>query len=107
MRLQIKAKGFELTPSLRQFVEEKMMSLEKYVSRWDENNDSILLTVEVAKNTKHHNKGEVFYAEANLDIPKHLLRVEETNADMHAAIDVLRDRLKKELLKLKDKLADH
>ena len=106
MRLQIKAKGFELTPSLRQFVEEKMTSLEKYVSRWDES-DSVLLTVEVAKNTKHHNKGEVFYAEANLDIPKHLLRVEETNEDMHAAVDVLRDRLKNELLKLKDKLADH
>ncbi len=106
MRLQIKAKGFELTPSLKQFVEEKMTSLEKYVSRWDEN-DSVLLTVEVAKNTKHHNKGEVFYAEANLDIPKHLIRVEETGEDMHAAVDVLKDRLKNELLKLKDKLADH
>ena len=106
MRFQVKAKGFELTPSLQQFVEEKMMGLEKYVSRWDENN-SVLLTVEVAKNTKHHNKGEVFYAEANLQIPKHLLRVEETAEDMHAAIDILKDRLKNELLKLKDKLADH
>ena len=106
MRFQVKAKGFELTPSLQQFVEEKMMSLEKYVSRWDENN-SVLLTVEVAKNTKHHNKGEVFYAEANLQIPKHLLRVEETAEDMHTAIDILKDRLKNELLKLKDKLADH
>lgn len=106
MRFQVKAKGFELTPSLQQFVEEKMMGLEKYVSRWDEN-DSVLLTVEVAKNTKHHNKGEVFYAEANLQIPKHLLRVEETADDMRAAVDILKDRLKNELLKLKDKLADH
>ncbi len=106
MRLQIKAKGFELTPSLQQFVEEKMGGLGKYVSRWDEN-DALLMTVEVAKTTNHHNKGEVFYAEANLDIPKHLLRVEETAEDMHAAIDVLKDRMKNELLKLKDRLADH
>lgn len=106
MRLQIKAKGFDLTPSLQQFVEEKMSGLEKYVSRWDEN-DSVLLIVEVAKTTNHHNKGEIFYAEANLEIPKHLLRVEETGEDMHAAIDMMKDRLKNELLKLKDKLSDH
>lgn len=106
MRLQIKSKGFELTPSLQQFVEEKMGVLGKYVSRWDEN-DALLLTVEVAKTSNHHNKGEIFYAEANLDIPKHFLRVEEKNEDMHAAIDVLRDRLKNELLKLKDRMTDH
>ena len=106
MRLQLKAKGFDLTPAIQQFVESKMMSLEKYVSRWDKG-DSVLLAVEVAKSTNHHNKGEIFYAEANLDIPKHLLRVEETGEDMHAAVDMLKDRLKNELLKLKDKLADH
>ncbi len=102
MRIQISAKGFELTPSLQEFVEEKMMSLQKYVSRWDEN-DSVIVRVEVAKNTKHHNKGDVFYAEANMDLPKRMLRVEETGADLHAAVDVLKDRMKNELLKLKDK----
>lgn len=79
-----------------------MMSLEKYVSRWDEN-DSVIVRVEVAKNTKHHNKGEVFLAEANIDLPKHLVRMEVTDADLHAAVDVLKDRMKNELLKLKDK----
>lgn len=106
MRLQIKAKGFDLTPSLQQFIEEKMSGLEKYVSRWDEN-DSVLLTVEVAKTTNHHNKGEIFYAEANLDIPKHLVRVEESGEDMHSTVEMMKDKLKKELLKLKDKMTDH
>ncbi len=106
MRLQIKARGFDLTPLLQQFVEEKFAGFEKYVSRWDEN-DSVLLTVEVAKTTNHHNKGEIFYAEANLDIPKHLVRAEESGEDMHAAIDIMKDKLKKELLKLKDRMTDH
>ncbi len=106
MKLQLKAKGFDLTPSLQKFVEEKMFGLEKYVSRWDEN-DSILLTVEVAKTTNHHNKGDIFYAEANMNIPKHLVRVEESGEDMHAAVDTMKDKLKKELLKLKDKMTDH
>ncbi|MDE2001887.1 MAG: ribosome-associated translation inhibitor RaiA [Patescibacteria group bacterium] len=106
MRIQVSAKGFDLTPSLAQFAEEKMMSLEKYLSRWD-GDGGVIVRVEISKNTNHHNKGEVFYAEANMDLPKHVLRVEETAEDMHTAIDVLKDRMKNELLKLKDKLADH
>ena len=106
MRLQIKATGFELTPVLNKFIEEKFRTLEKFLSNWDEN-DSVILRVEVSKNTKHHQKGMVWYAEANLDLPKNVLRVEETNEDMHSAIDKLKDRLKKDLLKVKGKLADH
>jgi len=105
MRLQVKAIGFELTPALSQFIEEKFRGLEKFLSNWDENN-SVILRLEVSKNTKHHQKGMIWYAEANLDLPKNLLRVEETNEDMHAAIDKLKDRLKNDLLKVKKKLAD-
>lgn len=106
MRIQIKTKGFEMTPSLQQLVEEKMMSLEKYVSRWDEG-DGVIMRVELAKTTNHHNKGPIFYAEANLDLPKQVLRVEETNEDMHKAIESLKDRMKTEVLKVKEKAADH
>ena len=41
------------------------------------------------------------------DLPQEVLRIEETNEEMHAAIDKLKDRLKNELLRLKEKLADH
>ena len=84
-----------------------MSSLEKLLTRWDRE-DVVLLDVEVAKTTQHHNKGNVFYAEANLQIPNApLLRIEETNEDLHMAIVKVKDRLKNELSKLKDKLADH
>ena len=106
MRIQVKATGFELTPALNQFIEEKFRGLEKFLSDWDENN-SVILRIEVSKNTKHHNKGMVWYAEANLNLPQKVLRVEELSEEMHAAIDKLKDRLKTDLLKLKDKLAEH
>lgn len=105
MRLQIKGTGFELTPALSQLIEKKFGSLAKLLARW-EKNDEILLRVEIAKNTKHHNKGKIWYAEGNLDLPLKILRIEETNEEMYAAIDKLKDRLKNELLDLKDKLSD-
>lgn len=106
MRIQIKATAFELTPSLQSFIEEKFSSLEKFLSRWDEN-DAVILRVEVSKNTRHHQKGNVFYGEVNVDLPKNVLRIEEVGDEMHAVIDRLKDRLKNELLRLKEKLADH
>lgn len=107
MRIQIKAKGFELTPSLRDFIEEKLMPIDKYVARWDDGTDSVILRIGVAKTTNHHHKGDVFFAEANLDLPHKVLRVEETDQEIHMAVENLKDRLKNELLKVKDKMTEH
>mgnify|MGYP001591193782 CR=1 FL=1 len=106
MRIQITATGFELTPSLKLFVEEKLGGLEKILKHWDEN-DSVIIRIEIAKNTKHHQKGEIFYAEANIDLPKKIIRIEETGEDMHEAIDKLRDRLKNEVSKIKERAVDY
>ncbi|MBI3045936.1 MAG: ribosome-associated translation inhibitor RaiA [Candidatus Harrisonbacteria bacterium] len=106
MKLQIKATGFELTPSLQKLIEDKFNSLEKFLAKWETNRE-LLLRVEIAKNTKHHNKGMVWYAEANLDLPQKVLRIEEINEEMQAAIEKLKDRLKNDLLKVKEKSADH
>ncbi len=103
MRIHIKATGLELTPPLKEFIEEKLGMLAKYIQRWDENN-SVIARIEIAKTTKHHQKGNVFYAEANVDLPHQVLRVEETNVDAYAAIEKLKDRLKTELLRIKDKM---
>jgi len=106
MRFQIKATGFDLTPALHQLIEEKLSGFSKYVGRWDAEG-AVILRIEIAKTTQHHHKGNVFYAEANLDLPKKVLRVEETNENMRIAIEKLKDRLKNELLRAKEKAADH
>ena len=48
MRIQITATGFELTPSLKLFVEEKLGGLEKILKHWNEN-DSVIIRIEIAK----------------------------------------------------------
>ena len=105
MKLQIKATGFELTPTLQRLIEKKFSGLEKFLAKWEANRE-LLLRVEIAKNTKHHNKGMVWYAEANLDLPQKVLRIEETNEEMQAAIEKLKDRLKNELLRFKNRVAN-
>lgn len=106
MRIHIEATGFELTPSLKKFIEEKIGGLDRFIQRWDRN-DSVIVRVEVSKTTKHHQKGEIFYAEANMDLPHKVLRVEETNVEIHTAIDEVKNRLKNEITRLKDKETEH
>lgn len=95
-----------MTPALHQLIEEKFEGLAKFLKRWEENSE-VLLRIEIAKSTKHHQKGNVFYAEANLDLPGKVLRVEETNFSLEAAVNKLKERLKNELLRLKEKTVGH
>ncbi len=106
MRIHIKATGIELTPSIKEHIETKLAPLAKYLNHWDQS-DSVLLRAEVAKTTNHHHKGDIFYAEANLELPHKTIRIEETHHDLHAAIENLKDRLKAEILKLKEKETAH
>ena len=92
----------EWTPSLKEFVEKKLGSLERFVRRFDEEG-SVELRVEVAKTTRHHRKGEVFRAEANLKLPNALLRAEERAEDLRVAVDRLRHTLELEIHKYKTK----
>ncbi|MEK7611804.1 MAG: ribosome-associated translation inhibitor RaiA [Patescibacteria group bacterium] len=102
MKILIKATNFELTPALREFVEEKIGQLAKLLSRWD-HEGGIEIQVEVGKTTHHHNKGDVFRAEANLHLPNAMLRAEDTNETIYSAIDKVRDKLKRELERYKEK----
>ena len=68
---------------------------------------SITLFVEIARTTKHHRHGDVFYAEATLKLPGvPTLRIEEYDADARAAVDRVKDRLKLDIAKHKDRGVD-
>lgn len=101
MKINIKTKNFDLTPSIKGYVEEKMNYIEKLLGDIDRDG-AVLLDFEVGKMNMHHNKGGVFYAEANLGVPKRVIRVEKTNDDLHAAIDEVREVLARELKEYKE-----
>lgn len=99
MKINIKATGTKLTPAIREYVEEKMHMLEKYLG-------DIKVThfdFEVELTTKHHVKGEIFRAEANISVPGDLLRVEKVEKDLYKAIDKVKDHLVRSIKKYKEK----
>lgn len=93
------AKNLEMTEAIRAYVEEKLMSLEKMCERYSPCD----VAVEVGKTSEHHNKGEIYRAEANMTIPGGLLRAESTKDDLYAAIDDVKDQLKRQLVDRKER----
>ena len=62
--------------------------------------------VEIEKAVGGQNKGEIYRAEVNLEVPHQLLRVEKTEKDLYKAIDKVKDHLELVIKKYKEKLAD-
>lgn len=102
MRINIKATNIELTPRIKDYVQEKMDMLEKYLG----DIKIIQADFEVELTTRHHVKGEIYRAEANIELPHELLRVEKTEKDLFKAIDKVKDHLKISIKKYKEKRID-
>ncbi|MFH1193628.1 MAG: ribosome-associated translation inhibitor RaiA [bacterium] len=96
----LKATGIELTDAIKNYAEEKLAVLEKFLHEVGTPHN---LFVELAKITEHHKSGPIFYAEADIVIPGSHLRAEATAESLYAAIDKLHDEIKGQLKKLHDK----
>lgn len=100
MTITITAKQIELTPAIRQYAEEKMGALIKYL-------DSIRhIDVEIGRETNRHQKGEVYVCKANVQIGSKVMRVEREEEDLYKAIDKVRDHLRVELTDWKKLMED-
>lgn len=102
MQIDIYAKNVELNPPLRLFIEEKMKDVEHLLG----DAGDALMKVEVGVPSHHHNTGPKFYAEANLTTAGHLLRAEATHHDLHSAIIDVKEDLKVQIKKFKERLTD-
>ena len=105
MQIKIQSTGFELTPTIRELVEKKVGSISKLLKRFEEKSEAIAV-VEVSRTTKHHRHGEVFYAEINLNVAGKVIRAENSNVKLQAAVDVVKDKLKQEILRFKERAAE-
>lgn len=106
MQISIQGTGLELTPALTAYIEEKLGGLSKLLGRFEAKGE-LTLFFEIARTTKHHQHGEVFYAEATLKLPSiPTLRIEEYDADVLAAVDRVKDRLKLDITRHKERGVD-
>ncbi|MDO8443110.1 MAG: ribosome-associated translation inhibitor RaiA [bacterium] len=102
MNLDIKATNLELTPAIKQYIETKISGLSKFLEKW-EKSGKINVKFELARTTNHHSKGEVFYAEMNLNLGEKMLRAEHSAEDAYKAIDKVKDIMKEEIIEFKEK----
>lgn len=100
MRIILKGTNVELTQELRDYVDEKIGGLDKFLKNVD---GTLEARVELAKTTRHHQQGNIYRAEVNLDFSGKVLRVEEEREDLFSAIDGVEDELKRRIVSYKDK----
>ncbi len=102
MKIDIKGTNMELTEAIKNYVSEKIGSLEKF-------HDNILeARVDIGLTTNHHQKGDIYRAEANLVVPqKHILRAESEKEDLYLAINDVKDDLQRQIKKYKEKMRNY
>lgn len=97
------AKNIEMTEAIQAYIEEKFASLGKYMQALEPVDKC---DIEIGKNSEHHQKGKVFYAEVTMQIPGDLIRIEVLEEDLYAAIDKAKDELKEKLIQIKERRID-
>jgi len=102
MQINVKATKIELSGAIRDYIQEKMDMLEKYLGSVT----VINCDVEVAMDVNSQQKGEIFRAEVNLNLPGKLIRVEKTEKDLYKAIDKVKDHLVRSIKRYKEKRID-
>jgi putative sigma-54 modulation protein len=100
MNINIKATGITLTPAISDYVTKRVLTLEKYL---DKENPNIVAQVEVGRSTEHHKQGDVFHAEIHIAGGGNEFYAVTDEADLYAAIDIVKDEIAREILKSKGK----
>ena len=90
MNYNIRGENIEVTPAIREYVEKKVGKLERFFSDTPDANVHVNLKVYTDKNAK---------VEITIPLPNLVLRAEETNTDMYACIDIINDKLERQIRK--------
>ena len=102
MNIDIKGINLELTPSIKEYIDMKISGLSKFVEKW-EKIGAVEARFELSKISNHHNKGDVYHADANITLDGQFVRAEASGDDAHAVIDKVKDIMKGEITKIKEK----
>ena len=102
MKFIIQPTGIDLTNAIEDYITDKFSSFERFF----EGEEALDMRVEVGKPSAHHQKGQVFYAEANFKVPGKMFRAEDTDYDLFVAIDKVRKILERQVTEYKQKLVD-
>lgn len=100
MKMIIKGRHMDVTPAIREYAEEKIGRIAKVL-------DSMIMSAEVELFTERNpsiENGQV--AEVTVYTKGHVIRAKEASSDMYAAIDLVSDKLERQVKKYKTKIID-
>ena len=98
---KIRATNTTLTSAITDYVNAKLGKsvLEKFAGSYE----ILGVEVDIGKTSEHHNNGEIFRAEVNVEVKGKILRAVSDKEDLCAAIDDVRDEIIKVLKDTKTK----
>lgn len=103
MKMAVKAVNFAITPSLRRYVDDKLiLPVEKLLIRHPAY-PAAILELQLVYGTRHHKKGKIWEAIVSLRLPQKHIWKKVFGEDIHAAVDELEDILKREIKKYKER----
>ena len=94
MKSIIRSKDIEVTKSIKEYIEEKLSKVDKYFKNPDEITANILLKV----------KGHDQTIEVTIPTKNILIRNEVEDVDLYAAIDLVMDKIERQIRKNKEKI---
>jgi ribosomal subunit interface protein len=114
MEVNIRAKNVELTPHLKEYIEEKLFSacrfiptlLEKEIEDKEQVGREvgrIVLEVELEKVTGEE-KGRIFRTEAQMILPGRVIKAEDVAENFKASIDEVKHELQRQIKEYKEKI---
>lgn len=95
-KLVIKGKNIDVTPALKDYIGKKLSKLDKYAQHIVE----IVVEMHVEKNPRIADNNII---DVNIYANGAVLRAEEANPDMYASIDLVIDKLERQMKKYEEK----
>ena len=96
MRYLIREEKIQVTDSIKDYIEEKLSKMDKYLDNPENVEAKILIKV----------NGVEQRVEVTIQTKGYFLRAEEAHSDLYAAIDLIIDKLERQFRKYKTKLID-
>ncbi|KRM75426.1 ribosome hibernation-promoting factor, HPF/YfiA family [Secundilactobacillus collinoides] len=95
LTFNIRGENIEVTQSIRDYVQKRISKLEKYFEQSVDSTAHVNLKVYQNKDSK---------VEVTIPLPYLTLRAEETSPDLYASIDLVTDKLERQIRKYKTKV---
>ncbi|KKW20756.1 MAG: hypothetical protein UY71_C0008G0009 [Parcubacteria group bacterium GW2011_GWB1_52_7] len=104
MNYQIQFARLPPSESIREYVERKLVGALKKFSRADSGRTPWQITIEIGRDTFHHKKGDVWFAEVSGQTSYGFIRVRKEAGEIYEAIDLIEEELYSQLSRSKGKL---